>query len=432
MSAQHKSFMDCLVISMAMVMAGSGNLTFFSILEDRHRHISSTSTYGNHLVTHMAMGLLFIGGGEFTLGTSNRSIAAMICAFYPRFPTNSDDNRFHIQAYRHLWVLAVDKRCLITQDVESGEIFPVPITVTIHDGLNSTEFTKLDLVTPCILPEQRHISKIQFQSPRYWPFSLDMDNIVHKNLLLDLQMIPIKRRAGHLSYVDDPEGIKGIVAMSFPRKTHDERSVRVRDSFIKCLSANSQFIAFAKHFAYPSLVSNVESNQFGSFCMNTLYDSLANDRPRIIRIYLWIHTILEDLGCMKSEDLWNLKVILAIYLGDIAWQNFNPCLIQLDFLEHIDIKIFEYFDQLEEDDSRFKKCLKDLIMTDSFTANTDPYILHHAKTYISYFDWPLCFKEVRNAIFNDLGSDIVENAKKIRQKLEDVPFKAILQIASKI
>jgi anaphase-promoting complex subunit 1 len=414
-----------------MVMAGSGNLTIFSILEERHRSINSTTTYGNHLITHMSMGLLFVGGGEFTLGTSNRAIAAMVCAFYPRFPANSDDNRFHIQAYRHLWVLAVDKRCLVTQDVESGEICPVPIIVSVRDTFNPAGVTNLELVTPCILPDQKNILHIHFKSPRYWPFSLDIENVVHKNILMDLKKVPIKRRAGHLSYIDDPEGIKGIVAMSFPRRTQDERSVRIRDSFIKCLSANAQFIAFAKHFAYPSATFN-DSDHFSSFCMNVLYDSLANDRPRIIRTYLWMHNILQDFKCLKNEDMWNLKIIIAIYLGDVEWPNFHPCLIQQDLLENIEIMIYDYFDEIAEEDIRFVECLKLLIMTDCLNENADPLVLNQVKMYISYFDWPSSFNKVRAATLNSLDSDIFDIARKIRQNLQDVPFKTILQIASKI
>ena len=434
MNAQHKAFMDCLVLAMSIVMAGTGNLTIFSILEARYNSVNATSTYGNHLVTNMSMGLLFIGGGEFTIGTSNRAIAAMICAFYPKFPSSSDDNRFHIQAFRHLWVMAIDKRCLITQDVESGEICPIPITVTVQDEFNPHGITKLDLITPCILPDRSYISHIDFNSRRYWPFSLDMENTIHQNLVINSKIIPIKKRAGHLSYIDDPEGIKGIVAMSFPRKSHDERSVRVRDSFIRCLSANSQFVAFAKHFAYPSLISDKDSDQFGTFCMNTLYDSLANDRPRIMRVYLWIHHILQDIGSLNNQDLWNLKIIGALYLGDSIWQEnlkFKPCLIQPDFLEHVDIEIYEYFEELEED-SRFGKCLKHLIMNDQFDETTDSCILAQAKIFMNYYDWPLSFIDIRATFLNNLESNLVERAKKIRKDIHNIPFRTILQIASKI
>ena len=53
----------------------------------------STVTYGSHVSLHLALGLLFLGGGHLTLSTRPEAVAAMICAFYPKFPTHSNDNR---------------------------------------------------------------------------------------------------------------------------------------------------------------------------------------------------------------------------------------------------------------------------------------------------------------------------------------------------
>ena len=53
----------------------------------------STVTYGSHVALHLSLGLLFLGGGRLTLSTRPEAVAAMICAFYPKFPTHSNDNR---------------------------------------------------------------------------------------------------------------------------------------------------------------------------------------------------------------------------------------------------------------------------------------------------------------------------------------------------
>jgi hypothetical protein len=40
--------------------------------------------YGVHsILTHMSLGLLFLGGGRYTLGTSDAVIACMVTAFFP-------------------------------------------------------------------------------------------------------------------------------------------------------------------------------------------------------------------------------------------------------------------------------------------------------------------------------------------------------------
>ncbi len=62
------------------------------------------------MALHLGLGLLFLGGGNLTLCTSREAVAAMLCAFYPKFPTHSNDNRYHLQALRHLYVLAAEPR----------------------------------------------------------------------------------------------------------------------------------------------------------------------------------------------------------------------------------------------------------------------------------------------------------------------------------
>jgi anaphase-promoting complex subunit 1 len=70
-----------------------------------------TVTYGSHMALHMAMGLLFLGGGRFNLSTEPRAVAAMVCAFFPKFPTHSLDNRF-VQENKLVTCFAIQNRRL--------------------------------------------------------------------------------------------------------------------------------------------------------------------------------------------------------------------------------------------------------------------------------------------------------------------------------
>ena len=65
------------------------------------------STYGHHQAIASSIGLLFLGGGCATLSRTNEAIAALVVAFFPRYPLSSADNRYHLQSLRHLYVLAV-------------------------------------------------------------------------------------------------------------------------------------------------------------------------------------------------------------------------------------------------------------------------------------------------------------------------------------
>lgn len=77
-------------------MAGTGELEVLRLcrlLRSRVGPSHAVVTYGSHVATHMALGLLFLGGGRYTLGTSAPAVAALLCACFPKFPTHSNDNR---------------------------------------------------------------------------------------------------------------------------------------------------------------------------------------------------------------------------------------------------------------------------------------------------------------------------------------------------
>jgi anaphase-promoting complex subunit 1 len=85
-------------------MSGIPNAAFSGI---------SGLTYGNHMAVSMSIGFLFLGGGAYTFATNNAAIAALLVSLFPRFPQTPTENRCHLQAFRHLYVIA-------------AEVMPVP------------------------------------------------------------------------------------------------------------------------------------------------------------------------------------------------------------------------------------------------------------------------------------------------------------------
>eukprot|EP00775_Hariotina_reticulata_P010096 gene10096-10252_t len=130
---------NCIVtvlLSLCLVMAGSGHLPTFRLVQALSRRsagpIRSPSgdgqalqtpggiaallagpgtgcghiTYGHHLAVSLAAGLLFLSAGRSSLSTSNEGIAALLIALYPVWPNSPIDQRAHLQAFRHLYVMA--------------------------------------------------------------------------------------------------------------------------------------------------------------------------------------------------------------------------------------------------------------------------------------------------------------------------------------
>ena len=197
-------------------MAGSGNLEVLRRLRKLHQRLEKDVNYGSHMAVSMAIGFLFLGGGAYTLGTSNQAIAALVISMFPKMPLDANDNKFHLQAYRHLWVLAVEPRCLLTRDSVTRELVSVPIRVTFEDVLSSVlvrsstsrdvlhgvVLKSKDLVTPCVLPELKLLRRIELRSDRYWPLQLDFasDSNELKQFEKSFSLV-VKRKTGYLSHV---------------------------------------------------------------------------------------------------------------------------------------------------------------------------------------------------------------------------------------
>jgi len=164
--------MMTVLLSMAMVMAGTGNLEVMRLCRYFQARqgppYNQFLTHGSHMAVSMALGLLFLGGGKYTLSTKPESIALMLCAFFPKFPTHSNDNRYHLQAFRHLYVLAAEYRTMLPRDVDTGQPCYIPMEVRFKD----TPFYKdvsYKTSAPCTLPDLDILQEIRILGPRYWP-----------------------------------------------------------------------------------------------------------------------------------------------------------------------------------------------------------------------------------------------------------------------
>ena len=161
---------DVVALAAATVMAGTGDLKTFRYLRRLHGRTDPETPYGSHLAAHLAIGVLFLGGGTYTFGTSNLAVASLLCAFYPLFPTDVHDNHVHLQAFRHFWVFAAEARCLVVEDIDTQRPISMPVAVTMKDNSIKT-FT-----SPCLLPELDRIASVHTSDPSYWRVTLDFAN----------------------------------------------------------------------------------------------------------------------------------------------------------------------------------------------------------------------------------------------------------------
>ncbi|KAL8778377.1 MAG: hypothetical protein Q9213_007446 [Squamulea squamosa] len=276
---------DTVALAAACVMAGTGDLQIFRRLRALHGRTDAETPFGSHLAAHMAIGVLFLGGGTHSLGTSKIAVASLLCAFYPLFPTTVLDNKSHLQAFRHFWVLAAEPRCLVIRDIDTNRPLSLPVIVTLRNGIT------LPMTVPCLLPDMDTIATLVTSDPAYWPVTLDIaTNPLHSLALKRHQTILVRRRAAGDAHA--------CVFSATMLALNDAQSAgqlgRQAFDWIFTLSAFRGLDRTGQALVLPTDLANL---------MNQAARGSAVDDLLVL-----------STGCMesgRSERLWNLRLLFA-------------------------------------------------------------------------------------------------------------------------
>lgn len=204
LSTYLKSMIDsCLgSISLAIgcVMAGTGDIDCFRPLRALRFKLDDVP-YGLHMALGMAIGFLFLGGGNYSFSTTPIAQAALTISVLPRFPSklgsNEGQNEGHTQAWRHLACLAIQSRSLKIIEVSPNSIFkcfdnintsnldPSSIISTVLSGsmiqgeaqseipieIEDKNKNTVKIVAPTLLPDFSTISSIKLSESNnyYYP-----------------------------------------------------------------------------------------------------------------------------------------------------------------------------------------------------------------------------------------------------------------------
>ncbi|EME28285.1 anaphase-promoting complex subunit 1 [Galdieria sulphuraria] len=338
-------YLGLLPLSLSLIMAGSGNLELLRILRRLHKSIrhksdtSHSSRYANYMMNSMSIGFLFLGGGSCSFQRSRFAIASLLCALYPVFPASPTDNQYHLQAFRHFYILATENRLLETRDIRTNKPCFVPIEITLKDSRDYYSST-WRLMSPCLVPEWTIVEKIQISGPRYLPRTFVIDeNFLEKNSLLERHrkkaknpsnsnpfmkveygriVVFVRRRMGQLDYSMDPKGTRGllsrVIAISLKGRMLTS-SWPLFHSFPIQVDTQDE-IAMESLMEYPSL-----SGFFQYFCEPTkpsiydaiLYEILSHDKPEALQLYLEMMNI-----CNCSMAKWSLHSLSMKHLSILS------------------------------------------------------------------------------------------------------------------
>ncbi|XP_030628160.1 anaphase-promoting complex subunit 1 [Chanos chanos] len=312
----HYNLQTCLsmvLLALSMVMAGSGNLKVLQLCRLLHKRTSGEMNYGFHMAHHMALGLLFLGGGRYTLSTSNSAIAALLCALYPHFPAHSTDNRYHLQALRHLAVLAAEPRLLVPVDVDSLKPCYALLDVT-YKGTQWYEETTVEMMAPTLLPELHLLKEIKVKGPRYWELTIDISKGTQhfQSILSRDGVLYVKLRSGQLPYKDDPRGWKSLLAPSVNNRNPEVRTFK--PEAISTFTSDPALISFAEYFCKAS--DNMKHKQETlSLFSSILYECVTQENPEMLPTHISIDQAVKQLDRGEMSEtfaLWQMKLVLEL------------------------------------------------------------------------------------------------------------------------
>uniref|UniRef100_M4ARY5 Anaphase promoting complex subunit 1 n=1 Tax=Xiphophorus maculatus TaxID=8083 RepID=M4ARY5_XIPMA len=327
--------LSMILLAMSMVMAGSGNLKVLQLCRFFHKRTGGEMNYGFHMAHHMALGLLFLGGGRYTLSTSNSAIAALLCALYPHFPAHSTDNRYHLQALRHLAVLAAEPRLLVPVDVDSLKPCYALLEVT-YKGTKWYNETTVELMAPTLLPELHLLKEVKVKGPRYWELSLNLSKETQhlKSILVRDGVLYVKLRAGQLPYKDDPQGWKSLLATAVSHRNSGVTAFK--PEAISTFTSEPALISFAEFFCKTSegLKSREDSLMLFSAM---LYECVTQECPEMLPTYIAIE---QAVGALRQGDfqqtfpLWQLRLVVELWDGRMlrGLANKHDTLLTSEFL----------------------------------------------------------------------------------------------------
>lgn len=276
---------DVLALAASTIMAGTGDLKTFRYLRRLHGRTDPETPYGSHLAAHQAIGLLFLGGGTYTLSTSNMAVAALICAFYPLFPTEVQDNRVHLQAFRHFWIFAAEARCVVVEDIDTHRPITMTILLTFRDG--STKHMQ----APCLLPDLKTIATLQTADPAYWRVTLDFEsNAAHLAAFRKHQRIHVRRCPAGEAHSSD-------FGAALAART-------IQSGFVSNRQQLWEWV-----FALPALRDELTKADIELIIPPDMHSSIHTDsRATVIDDRL---VLSDSVQSRKRDELWNLRLLFA-------------------------------------------------------------------------------------------------------------------------
>ncbi|KAJ8787961.1 hypothetical protein J1605_005619 [Eschrichtius robustus] len=225
----------------------------------------------------------------------------------PRLP-------YHLQALRHLYVLAAEPRLLVPVDVDTNTPCYALLEVT-YKGTQWYEQTKEELMAPTLLPELHLLKQIKVKGPRYWELLIDLSKGTQhlKSILSKDGVLYVKLRAGQLSYKEDPMGWQSLLAQTVANRNSEARAFKPET--ISAFTSDPALLSFAEYFCKPT-VNMGQKQEILDLFSSVLYECVTQETPEMLPAYIAMDQAVRRLGrreMSETSELWQIKLVLEFF-----------------------------------------------------------------------------------------------------------------------
>lgn len=314
---------NLLALCLSLVMAGSGDLETFRRLRILHSETHKEMGYGNYQAINMALGFLFLGGGQYAFANSNFAIACLLISLYPVYPNENTDHEIHLQALRHFWALSAEPRCLVIRDVNTRKASKIPVVLHLKNG------EVIETVSPCLLPHLDEIISISTKSPDHFNVKVDFElNSEYLEIFKkSLTIFVYKRR----NYQLLKSSVNELLNNENKLLQIQNGEIRVNSDVFKFLNLN--------------LMKNSNDFEKQVFLYESISDHSESD-PQVNSSGLSIFNIIDnkiELERMATkpksiQDLWNIKLLFAF---SDRLLNDQLHYVSLDFIEQLKQQVWD-------------------------------------------------------------------------------------------
>jgi anaphase-promoting complex subunit 1 len=176
-----------LVLALGCLMSGSCHEATINLLikmqkrlHPKHCHRTEMGMgmgFGTRMAISMALGFVSLGGGKLSFGAeSKESVAFLLISLYPILPSSTTDNRYHLQALRHFYVLAARERRLSSVDIDTGKQVKADALIlkSSNGATGNDQSEAFRVAMPCLLPLATCEDKMRVEEGEFWGLDVSL------------------------------------------------------------------------------------------------------------------------------------------------------------------------------------------------------------------------------------------------------------------